>query len=149
MGLFLIADLGAWILAGSTFGPCLSALLGLLETGALSQHGQGLAGAAAVSSQRGLPPCSHCGLSVPTGTPHTRAGRAGFGLSLCLPTDQEHEQCGDTAQLGYRCSPLKGAGLPYVFRRALLAKTVSGQEHTLGKQSLLSHVLKIVTKPHC
>lgn len=85
-GLFLIADLGAWILAGSTFGPCLSALLGLLGIGALFQHGQGLAGAAVVSSQQGLPPCSYCGLSVPTGTPHTCAGRAGFGLSLCLPT---------------------------------------------------------------
>lgn len=54
--------------------------------------------------------------------------------AVSVPADQEHEQCGDTAWLGYRCSPLKGAGLPFVFRRVPLARAVLGQEYTLGKQ---------------
>lgn len=78
-GLFLIADLGAWILAGSTFGPCLSGLLGLLGTGALSQHGQGLAGAAAVA---------HSGAVCPHRDPThlCRSGRLG---AVFVPAAQE------------------------------------------------------------
>ena len=64
----------------------------------------------------------------------THLCRSGRRRAVSVPADQELEQYGDTAWLGYRYSPLKGAGLLYVFRRVLFARTVLGQEHTLGKQ---------------